>query len=148
MALQHNLSDARIQQILGKAIRKLRHPARSCYLIYGKEYLEVQSNVKQEIKELENKLITLKSLNVTLDEEIQKKLEENDIAFSKEELTIFDLDLSIRSQNCLRRAGIETIADLINKTEEDMMKVRNLGKKSLKEIKAKLTELDLDFRKE
>ena len=148
MALQHNLSDARIQQIVGKAIRKLRHPARSCYLIYGKEYLEVQSNVKQEIKELENKLITLKSLNAVLSEEIQKQLEEHEITIPCEEMTISDLVLTIRSYNCLKRAGIKTVADLISKTEEDMMKVRNLGRKSLKEIKEKLEALGLGFNKD
>lgn len=55
------------------------------------------------------------------------------------------LDLGVRSYNCLKRAGINTIGELTEKTEEDMMKIRNLGKKSLKEIKDKLTELNLGF---
>ena len=67
---------------------------------------------------------------------------------SKMEKTIEDLDLSVRSYNCLRRAGINTVADLISKSEEDMMKVRNLGRKSLKEIKEKLEQLNLSFYKE
>lgn len=67
---------------------------------------------------------------------------------SKMEKTIEDLDLSVRSYNCLRRAGINTVADLISKSEEDMMKVRNLGRKSLKEIKEKLEQLNLGFDKE
>lgn len=67
---------------------------------------------------------------------------------SKMEKTIEDLDLSVRSYNCLRRAGINTVADLIAKSEEDMMKVRNLGRKSLKEIKEKLEQLNLGFHKE
>lgn len=67
---------------------------------------------------------------------------------SKMEKTIEDLDLSVRSYNCLRRAGINTVADLIAKSEEDMMKVRNLGRKSLKEIKEKLEQLNLGFRKD
>ena len=50
------------------------------------------------------------------------------------EMTIEELDLSVRSYNCLKRAGINTVEDLINKTEEDMMKVRNLGRKSLEEV--------------
>ena len=53
-------------------------------------------------------------------------------------MTIEELDLSVRSFNCLKRAGINTVADLISKTQEDMMKVRNLGRKSLEEVIAKL----------
>lgn len=63
------------------------------------------------------------------------------------DLTIDELDLSVRSFNCLKRAGINTVEDLINKTEEDMMKVRNLGKKSLDEVKKKLSDLGLSLRK-
>ena len=59
------------------------------------------------------------------------------------EMQIEDLDLSVRSYNCLKRAGINTVVELTQKSEEDMMKVRNLGKKSLKEVKQKLDELGL-----
>ena len=64
------------------------------------------------------------------------------------EMTIEELDLSVRSFNCLKRAGINTVEDLINKTEDDMMKVRNLGRKSLDEVVAKLASLDLSLRDE
>ena len=57
------------------------------------------------------------------------------------EMTIEELDLSVRSFNCLKRAGINTVEDLVNKTEEEMMKVRNLGRKSLEEVMAKLDAL-------
>ena len=60
--------------------------------------------------------------------------------------TIEDLDLSVRSYNCLKRAGIGSVADLVAKSEEDMMKVRNLGRKSLEEVKKKLEELGLSFK--
>lgn len=63
------------------------------------------------------------------------------------EMTIEDLDLSVRSFNCLKRAGINTVEDLINKSEEDMMKVRNLGRKSLEEVIQKLNSSDLVFRR-
>jgi DNA-directed RNA polymerase subunit alpha len=63
------------------------------------------------------------------------------------EMTIEELDLSVRSYNCLKRAGINTVYELTTKTEEDMMKVRNLGKKSLEEVQEKLAELGLSFRK-
>ena len=64
------------------------------------------------------------------------------------EMTIEELDLSVRSYNCLKRAGINTVQELANKSEEDMMKVRNLGRKSLEEVKAKLDELGLGLKKE
>mgnify|MGYP000550885858 FL=1 len=64
------------------------------------------------------------------------------------ETSIEDLELSVRSFNCLKRAGIATVEDLTNKSESDMMKVRNLGKKSLDEVIAKLHSLGLNFRQE
>jgi DNA-directed RNA polymerase subunit alpha len=62
------------------------------------------------------------------------------------EMPIEELDLSVRSFNCLKRAGINTVGELTNKTDEDMMKVRNLGKKSLEEVKEKLAALGLSLR--
>ena len=62
------------------------------------------------------------------------------------EMTIEELELSVRSFNCLKRAAINTVEELTQKSEEDMMKVRNLGKKSLDEVKAKLDELGLSLR--
>ena len=64
------------------------------------------------------------------------------------EMTIEELDLSVRSYNCLKRAGINTVQELIMKSEEDMMKVRNLGRKSLEEVQEKLAELGLSLRKD
>ncbi|MFC4736743.1 DNA-directed RNA polymerase subunit alpha [Bacillus daqingensis] len=64
------------------------------------------------------------------------------------EMTIEELDLSVRSYNCLKRAGINTVQELTQKSEEDMMKVRNLGRKSLEEVQEKLHELSLGLRKE
>ena len=64
------------------------------------------------------------------------------------EMTIEELDLSVRSFNCLKRAGINTVEDLISKSEEDMMKVRNLGRKSLEEVVFKLDSLGFSLRKE
>lgn len=63
-----------------------------------------------------------------------------------QDMTIEELDLSVRSYNCLKRANIATVIELTQKTEEDMMKVRNLGKKSLKEVKEKLQAIGLGFR--
>ena len=62
------------------------------------------------------------------------------------EMTIEELDLSVRSYNCLKRAGINTVEELAKKSEDDMMKVRNLGKKSLEEVIQKLEELGLGLK--
>lgn len=62
------------------------------------------------------------------------------------ETPIEDLEFSVRSYNCLKRAGIHTVADIVNKTEQDMIKVRNLGKKSLDEVMNKVKELGLEFK--
>ena len=83
--------------------------------------------------------------------ELSEKAQEEDFMVEREseqnsqilEMQIEDLDLSVRSYNCLKRAGINTVDELTQKSEEDMMKVRNLGKKSLKEVKQKL---DYKFR--
>ena len=64
------------------------------------------------------------------------------------EMSIEELELSVRSSNCLRRANIDTVEKLTQKTEEDMMKVRNLGRKSLNEIKRKLAEMGLSLSQE
>ena len=76
---------------------------------------------------------------------IEKEEKSNE---KKLEMTIEELDLSVRSYNCLKRAGINTVQELNNKSEADMMRVRNLGRKSLEEVKNKLTELGLSFSKE
>jgi DNA-directed RNA polymerase subunit alpha len=64
------------------------------------------------------------------------------------EMPIEELDLSVRSYNCLKRAGINTVEELIQRNEEEMMKVRNLGKKSLEEVVRKLNELGLSLRRD
>ncbi|MDR0897410.1 MAG: DNA-directed RNA polymerase subunit alpha, partial [Oscillospiraceae bacterium] len=62
------------------------------------------------------------------------------------EMTIEELDLSVRAYNCLKRAGINTVSELVQRNQEDMMKVRNLGKKSLEEVEHKLIALGLGLR--
>lgn len=63
------------------------------------------------------------------------------------EISIEDMDLSVRSRNCLKRAGINTMQDLIKRSEDDMLKVRNLGRKSLEEVIAKLQSYGLDLKR-
>ena len=72
---------------------------------------------------------------------------EEKVTNRKYETKIEELDLSVRSYNCLKRAGINTVGDLIQKNEEEMMRVRNLGRKSLKEVIQKLRERGLDLKR-
>lgn len=95
------------------------------------EYLNIFVNLTDEAREAE---IMIEK------EETQKE--------KMLEMTIEELDLSVRSYNCLKRAGINTVEELTNKTESEMMKVRNLGKKSLAEIKGKLSDLNLSLAEE
>ncbi len=123
---------------------------------YDKLTIEVETNGSIDAKEaiaIASKMM-IEHLEVVV-ELSQKAMDtdymvetEVDTTNSKLDKTIEDLDLSVRSYNCLRRASINTVADLTNKTEEDMMKVRNLGRKSLKEIKEKLESLGLSFHKD
>ena len=88
--------------------------------------------------------------------EMSEEAKAADILVAKEEdnkvqmleMTIEELDLSVRSYNCLKRAGINTVQELANKTEQEMIKVRNLGRKSLEEVKIKLQDLELGFKEE
>ena len=92
------------------------------------------------------------SLFVDLSDEIGAKttvVEQSETPQDKVlEMTIEELDLSVRSFNCLKRAGINTVADLVNTTEEDMMKVRNLGRKSYEEVVKKMADMGLNLAKE
>lgn len=121
---------------------------------YDKLTLEVWTNgviYAQEAVSLAAKVLT-DHLNLFVD--LSDKGKSTEIMVEKDEggkekileMTIEELDLSVRSFNCLKRAGINTVEDLINKSEEDMMKVRNLGRKSLEEVVWKLASLGFSLR--
>ena len=123
---------------------------------YDKLTLEVWTNGvinAQEAVSLAAKVLT-DHLNLFVD--LSDKGKSTEIMVEKDEggkekvleMTIEELDLSVRSFNCLKRAGINTVEDLINRSEEDMMKVRNLGRKSLEEVVWKLASLGFSLRKE
>lgn len=95
------------------------------------EHLRLFTNLTESVNDVE----------IMVEKEEEKK---NKIL----EMPIEELDLSVRSYNCLKRAGINTVEDLIQRNEEEMMKVRNLGKKSLEEVVKKLSELGLSLRKD
>jgi DNA-directed RNA polymerase subunit alpha len=79
------------------------------------------------------------------EEEIEEKTSEEEALEEKLKTPISELELSVRSANCLREAKIKTIGDLVKKTEQEMLKYRNFGKKSLNEIKSILEKMDLQF---
>ena len=94
------------------------------------DHLDILTNVDEAVKEMDP---LIKEAN---GETVNKGMV----------MMIEDLDLSVRSYNCLKRAGIQTVEELTQKTEEEMMRVRNLGKKSLKEVKDKIYEHGLSFK--
>ena len=123
---------------------------------YDKLTLEVWTNGvinAQEAVSLAAKVLT-EHLNLFVD--LSDKGYNTEIMVEKDdkgkekvlEMTIEELDLSVRSFNCLKRAGINTVGDLINKSEDEMMKVRNLGRKSLEEVMAKLDSLGFSLTKD
>jgi DNA-directed RNA polymerase subunit alpha len=122
---------------------------------FDKREIEVTTNGSITAKEalaVASKMM-IEHLNVVV--ELSEKATETDYMIETEddnqsrkfEMTIDELDLTVRSYNCLKRAGINTVGELTEKSEEDMIKVRNLGRKSLKEIKEKLETLGLGFKK-
>ena len=91
-----------------------------------------------------NNLVSLSTLRLEESFVIQQPVKENTKKVNT--MMIEDLDLSVRSYNCLKRAGIQTVDELTQKTEDEMMHVKNLGKKSLKEVKDKMFQLGLFFK--
>ncbi len=122
---------------------------------YDKLTLEVWSNGSISPEEATSLAAKILSEHLRLFIGLTDKLNNVEIMVEKEEegkdkileMTIEELDLSVRSYNCLKRAGINSVEELTQKTEEDMIKVRNLGRKSLEEVEFKLKELGLGFRK-
>jgi DNA-directed RNA polymerase subunit alpha len=108
--------------------------------ISPKEGVAIGAKIMQEHLNL---FIQLTDDTNSLEIMVEKEQDQKEKAL---EMTIEELELSVRSFNCLKRASINTVEELTHKTEEDMMKVRNLGKKSLDEVKQKLEELGLGLR--
>jgi len=135
IGLKEGITGERVNQIVRKTLRRLRSPQKKKILQYGQEYFDLQENIehlkvefRKKIEELKYKIANPEIIEINKDDLVD---------YSK----IENLDLSVRSYNCLKRAGINTIGELTQKTEEEMMRVRNLGRKSLMEIKKKLFEM-------
>lgn len=123
---------------------------------YDKLTLEVWTNGTINAKEAVSLGAKILNEHLNLFGDLSDEAYETEIMITKDddgkehvlEMTIEELDLSVRSFNCLKRASINTVGELIDKSEDDMMKVRNLGKKSLDEVVSKLATLELELRNE
>ena len=122
---------------------------------FDKLELDVTTNGTIDAKEAVSLAAKILNEHLNLFIELSDEAKNTEIMVEREEkikekvleMTIEELDMSVRSFNCLKRAGIDTVEDLTNRTEEDMIKVRNLGKKSLEEVIQKLQSLGLSLRK-
>ena len=123
---------------------------------YDKLTLDVQTNGTISAKEAVSLGAKILNEHLNLFVNLSEEAKKTEIMVEREEtkkekvleMTIEELDMSVRSFNCLKRAGIDTVEDLTNMTEEKMIHVRNLGKKSLEEVIQKLHSLGLDLKKE
>lgn len=132
----------RIRQVEAKAIRKLNHPTRKRWLIHGVtgmiESAEVAAASQAVTNELKSTINEISKISFNLAELVGKKpIETSMDKFNQEQilgLEIDELDLSVRSYNCLNRAGIKTLGDITNLSSLELLRVRNLGKRSYDEI--------------
>ncbi|MCI5583312.1 MAG: DNA-directed RNA polymerase subunit alpha [Anaeroplasma sp.] len=136
-----NVEKTRVENVNVASFDKLEIEVTTNGSITAKEAIAIASKMMiehlQVVVELSEKASSTEYMIEAEDDNQNRKLE----------MTIDELDLSVRSYNCLKRAGLNTVAELAAKSEEEMIKVRNLGKKSLKEIKEKLEALNLGFKK-
>lgn len=128
----------RVRQILEKTLRKIKY--REKYFIYG-EYANLQLKARQEYEEYKKTLMDKWTYESAL-EFIENYRNTN----QHTETTIDELDFSVRTYNCLKRGGINTITELTSQSEEDLMKLKNFGRKSFKEIIRVLGEKGLELR--
>ena len=127
----------RIRQIEAKALRKLRHPRRFKFFFFF--VLGIIDNTKKDYNESLKQIS--EEYNIMLDNVLNDKNHLN-----KKPITIEDLDLSMRSYNCLKRHGINTVIELVHETPEELLNIRNLGKSSLEEIEDRLAEYDYSLK--
>ena len=133
----YNVENARVGQDLTRD--KLTLEVETNGAFSGREIVSLAAKIIQDHIKMFVELCT-NGINFNMSER------ETDSKIKVLAMTIDDLDLSVRSNNCLKRAGIATVEDLIKKTEDDMLRVRNLGRKSLDEVIAKLESLNLSLR--
>ena len=141
-----NVTRERIRQVEAKALRKLRSPYRSKHWIL---------DTMDKAREAQEKLSQLELENIRLKNYIESHLTNSKIPWDNErkedsvsDISIDNLELSVRSFNCLKRAGIDTLGDLSEYTLEKLLKVRNLGRKSMEEVITKAKEYGIEIKSE
>ena len=146
---EHNITRERVRQITAKGLRRIKS------LIYNYNRRKEQEMIIQANTLATEDLIIKRQLLLDEYKKTHNYTEEMKFYFGEiknqalnDTTSIESLELSIRAENCLRRAGIKTIDDLCQKTETEMIKIRNLGRKSFKEIKDKLNARGRDFKPE
>lgn len=154
LGAKYNLTRERCRQIIQKALRKLRHPSRLRIILGTKDFMDEIKELERTIRNLEERVECSKRLEKMHDDRIEElKKQEKDISSSFLTVSIEELSLSTRSINCLRRLtngwGREvSVEEIIEHSIEDLYKVRNLGKKSIDEIVAKVHGFGLKFKDE
>jgi DNA-directed RNA polymerase subunit alpha len=136
-----NVEKTRVENVNVASFDKLTIEVTTNGSVKPDEALAVASKIMMEHLQV---IVELSEKASTSEFMIEAKVDNEN---TKLEMKVEELDLSQRSSNCLRRAGIQTVAELASKTEEELIKVKNLGRKSLKEIKDKLEDLGLGFKK-
>ena len=164
IAVEYGVTTSRVRQIYLRALRKLRHPVKLRYILYGYEYYQKYNAVQDRISSLESQIENLHTIEKQCND-----LEKNVIGMKTKLRNVFAaelgldipnsyrqklnepiqvLDLSIRSYNCLRRAGRTTIGDVAKMTEEELFRVRDLGSRSRAEVIQKVYDYTgIDIRK-
>lgn len=127
----------RVRQILVKALRRLRHSSFKIFSYY--DFKEYDSLYKEELAKRIQEIEFIKNASEDIILSLTK--------YPTSSIKIEELELSLRSYNCLKRANINTIEELISKTQEDLLKIRNLGRKSTKEIIEKLKSFGYELKK-
>lgn len=145
----YDLTRERIRQIESKALRKLRHPSR--FRKIRAFVIDHDLDISDILKQFSNHSLMVRKpekytyQSTSGSEIVHSNLTENDDVIKT---PVVKLDLSVRSYNCLRRAGIDIVRDICIRDSADMMKVRNLGRKSLEEVLGRIKELGCDLRPE
>lgn len=131
----------RARQINNKALRKLRHPSRANYIRYGiNGFIEnLKSNYERALDIINKDLATAKT-------ELSNIKKESEQVKEIPAIYLEDMDFSVRTYNCLKRAGINTLADCLTLTYDDLTKIRNLGRRSAEEVIAKLHYYGYEMR--
>lgn len=140
----------RIRQIQCKALRKLKHPSRIKYIKYGK-LSDDYSNMKAKLYKLEKRVEEINQYIMWACETfgvIGESIDRNsDLPHYGCDRDIIEMELSVRSYNCLIRGGIKKIGDLEGLTDEDLLKIRNLGRRSMMEVIDKAAEYGIEIKR-